>query len=126
VAGPPHPLQPSRHAVGRFHLHDEVHHPHVDPQLEARCGHDGRDLPRLQPLLDLPPPLLSHRAVVHLDELVPRQFVHLGRDPLRGTAVVDEHDRRPVGEDEFVQPGIDRGPDRALGEGRQVRDRRQD
>ena len=61
--------------------------------------------------------------MVHLDELIASELVHLSRDPLRGAAVVDEHDRRPVSEDELVESGVDRGPDRALGESGHVRDR---
>ncbi len=68
VAGAAHALQPGRDRGRRLDLHDEVDRAHVDAELEAARGDDGREPPRLQVLLDGRALLLAHRPVVGAGE----------------------------------------------------------
>jgi hypothetical protein len=52
MAGAADPLQPARHRLGRLDLDDEVDGAHVDPELEARGGHEAGQLAGLEHLLD--------------------------------------------------------------------------
>ena len=52
VAGAADPLQPARDRLRRLDLDDQVDGAHVDPELEARGGHQAGDAARLQILLD--------------------------------------------------------------------------
>ena len=64
VPGPPDALQPAGHRRRRLDLDHQVDGAHVDAQLQAGGGDQGRQPPGLERLLDLGPLLLGHRAVV--------------------------------------------------------------
>ena len=113
VAGTADPLQAAGHRLGRLHLDDQVHRAHVDPQLEARGGHQAGQLAGLEHLLHHRALLARQRAVVRAGQLLAGHLVQAQGHPLGAAAVVDEHDRRLVLADELEQLGIDRRPDRA-------------
>ncbi len=54
----PDALQEGRHAPRRLHLADEVDASDVDAELERSGGDERANIPRLEPLLELQPPLL--------------------------------------------------------------------
>ena len=72
VAGPADALQPAGDRRRRLDLHDEVDGAHVDAQLEAAGGDQGRQLAGLQGVLDLQPLLPGDRAVVGPHQLLRR------------------------------------------------------
>ena len=106
-------LQAARDGLRALDLDHEVDRAHVDAELERGRGDEARDLPRLQELLDLDPLLARERAVVRAGDGRVRELVQAEGEPLRETAVVDEHDRRAVLLHELEQRRVDRGPDRA-------------
>ena len=53
VAGPAGALQAAGHRRRRLDLDDQVDGAHVDAELQARGGHDGGQVARLQRILDL-------------------------------------------------------------------------
>ena len=78
VPGPTHPLQGPGHRPRRLHLTHQLHQPHIDPQLQGGGGHQDREFPGLERLLQGPTPLLRHRTVVDLGQLLAGQLVELG------------------------------------------------
>ena len=93
VAGAPDPLQGAGDAARARDLHDGLHLPDVDPQLEGAGGHEGLQPARLQVALDLLTGGAGDRTVVR---------GHLGAQPLLEqcghtlglAAVVAEDERR--------------------------------
>ena len=67
VVGPPDPLQQSRAALGRAHLHHQVDIAPVDPQIEARRGDQRAQFATRHRAFDLAPRLLGKRAVMDPD-----------------------------------------------------------
>ena len=55
VSGPSDALQSARDRLRRLDLDDEIDRAHVDAELQRGGGHEARDLPPLQELLDLDP-----------------------------------------------------------------------
>src|SRR6478609_7235886 len=138
VTSTPDPLQATGDRLRRLDLDHQVDRAHVDPQLERRRRDQARQLPRLEHLLDDGALLMAQRAVVGTGDLLKRsraarrrrvarmlrgrqlllglveiELVQTLCQPLRGTAVVDEDDRRGVFPYKLQQLGIDRGPNRA-------------
>ena len=74
VTGAADALQAARHRRGRLDLEHEVDRAHVDAQLERGGGHQARQLPRLELVLDDEALLPSERAVVGAGDIV-----HAGR-----------------------------------------------
>ena len=70
VTGAADPLQAARDRLRRLDLDHQVDRAHVDPQLERGGGHQARELPRLQELLDDLPLLVGQRAVMRSRNLV--------------------------------------------------------
>lgn len=64
MSGSAYPLKAGGDRGRRFHLDHEVDRPHVDAQLQAGGGDDGRQPARLEVLLDLGALFLGDRAVV--------------------------------------------------------------
>src|SRR4029450_1241721 len=64
VAGPAHALETPSNGLRRLDLDDEIHRPHVDPELERRGGDEAGDLTELQELFHLDPLLTGERTVV--------------------------------------------------------------
>src|SRR5207247_797083 len=77
------PSTASRQAAGdrrrRLDLDDEIHRAHVDPELQAGRGDEGRHAAGLEVLLDGQPLLAGDRAVVGPDQVLAGQLV----EPLR-------------------------------------------
>ena len=79
VPGPADALQAGRHGGGGLDLHDEVDGAHVDPELQAGGGDEGREPARLEGVLDLEALLAGDGAVVG-----PHQLRRRARpDPMR-------------------------------------------
>ena len=123
MARAPDALQAARNRLRRLDLDHEIDRSHVDPELEARRGDEARNPARLQILFDQNALLTCERAVMRARDLVPRPVVALVRElveaqrqPLRETAVVDEHDRRAVRLHEPQELWIDGRPDRLRAE----------
>lgn len=79
MAGPADPLQAGGDGRRRLDLDHQVDRAHVDAQLQAGGGHNGRQSAGLQILLDEGPLLLGDRAVVRAGEQ--------GRGALRGSGL---------------------------------------
>ncbi len=144
-------LQPARDRWRGLDLHDEVYLAHVDSEFECGGRHDAAKAARFQVVLDDRALVFAHRAVVgageqrrrarggagcagHDSGLGGNQLGDRGREhplrvqlieapgqPLGKAARVDEHDRRPVFEDQVDDPLLDMRPDRALRAGPGVR-----
>ncbi|GAB3872476.1 hypothetical protein GCM10027610_137970 [Dactylosporangium cerinum] len=90
MPGASDPLQAGGDARGRLDLHDEVDGAHVDAQLQAGGGDDGRQLAGLEGLLDVLALLAGDAAVVRAGHDRRRAVGgpglrhHLGRRPWRG------------------------------------------
>ena len=97
---------------GRLDLDDEVDRPHVDAELEAARGDEGRQPARLEVLLDLEPLLARDAAVMRPHELLAGELVQARRQPLGEPPAVHEDERGPMRPDELEQRGMDRRPDR--------------
>ena len=122
VARPPDPLQPPGDRGRRLDLDHQVDRAHVDAQLQARGGHDGRQPAVLERLLDGHTLLPGDRAVMRPDELLAGQLVEPLGQPFSQPAAVAEDDRRAMGPDQLQDPGVDRRPDAdpRLGSGRRA------
>ena len=81
------------------------------PELQRAGGHDGRQLPGLERLLDLDALLASQRTVMRPDQLLAGQLVELVGEPLRQPARVAEDDRGVMLANERQDPRVDRRPD---------------
>ncbi len=112
MARPPDSLKAAGDGLRRLDLDDEVDGAHVDAELERRRGHERRDLPSLEELLDLDPLLARERPVVSPRDLALCELVQPQRKPLGQPAVVDENDRRAVALHQPQELRIDRRPDR--------------
>ena len=93
MAGAADPLQPTRHRRRCFDLHDEIDRPHVDAELQAARGHQGRQAAGLEQFLDLQPLLTGDRAVMRPDEFFTGELVELVGEPLRQPTGVHEDQR---------------------------------
>ena len=114
MSGPPDPLKAARHRLWRLDLDHQVNRAHVDAELERGGRDQARQLAGLEHLLHHEALLARQRPVVGAgDLLVIGHVVQPQGQPLGGTAVVDEHDRRAVLLDQLEQLRVDRGPDRA-------------
>ena len=117
MAGASDALEAAGNGRRRLDLHHEVDGTHVDAELEARGGHQRRQLARLQRVLDLEPLLARDRPVVGPHELLARELVEPRRQPLRKAAGVDEDQGRAVLSDQVEQHRGDGRPDRVAGLG---------
>ena len=121
VARAPDALQAGGDRLGRLHLDHQVHRPHVDAQLERRGGHQAGQLARLEEVLHHQPLLARQRPVVCPCDrrrlpVLAGQLVQPHGQTLGPAAAVHEHDGGPVLLHQSQQLGIDRRPDRALGD----------
>jgi hypothetical protein len=113
VARPSDPLQAAGDGLRRLDLHNEIDCAHVDAELEARRRDQARDAARFQILFDEHTLLAGERTVMCARDLPLGKLVQAQRQPLGETAVVDEHDGRPMRLDEPQDLRVDRRPDRA-------------
>ena len=119
VAGASDALHAACDRRWRFNLDDEIDRPHVDPELEGGRSDQSTDLPGLQAIFDLHPLRPGERSVVCPHEWFAGQLVEGAGDPLGDAPAVDENERGTIGQHQFQQPWIDRGPDgRAVAAGR--------
>ena len=70
--------------------------PDVDAQLERRRGHEGPELPSLEPLLGVEAGLLGQAAVVRGHRVLAQPLGQMPRHPLGEPAGIHEHERGPV------------------------------
>ena len=78
VAGAADPLQQGGDRARRAELADEVDRADVDPQLQRRRGHQGRELAGLEAALALQPLLLGQAAVVGGHPVLPQPLARDG------------------------------------------------
>ena len=111
VARPPDPLQTAGDRGRRLDLDDEVDRPHVDPELEGGRGHERRQAPFLERLLDGDALLAGDGTVVGAHEVLPGELVEALGEPLGEAPAVDEDEGAAVRPDELQDPRVDRRPD---------------
>ncbi|CAM5375040.1 hypothetical protein TPAU25S_01374 [Tsukamurella paurometabola] len=136
-------LQAGRHRWWCLHLDHQIDSAHVDPELQAGCGHHAAQPPRFQIVLDDRALLLAHRTVVsacehslrpmtlaageHLRGSTPGhggircarvhargQLIDPRGEPLRQPPGVGEDDGGPVPPDEVDDRGLDVRPQGTL------------
>ena len=113
VARAADPLHARRDRGRRLDLDDEIHRAHVDAELERGRRDDRRQVPALEPVLDLEPLLPRDRSVVREGDLLAGGLVERAGEPLGEPAAVGEDHRRAVSAHELDQARVDRRPDRA-------------
>jgi len=111
VAGPPDALQAGGHRRRGLHLDDQVDGAHVDAELQRAGGHEGRELARLEAVLDLEALLAGDGSVVGPHQLLAGQLVEPPRQALGQPAGVHEDEGGAVPADEVEQRHVDGGPD---------------